>query len=80
MLMIVEAGSEMALFYYYPTFDICYVSVILKVGSEPVISFFNKGEFFLRNLPYSFFVVYVINGISFQLVLLARYHIVSVQI
>jgi hypothetical protein len=42
------------------TFDTCYVSNILTVGLEPVISFF-KGEFFLVSLPYSFFMVYVMN-------------------
>jgi hypothetical protein len=33
------AGLEMALPFYCPTFDTCYVSKILTVGSEPVISF-----------------------------------------
>ena len=39
MLMIVEAGSEMALFYYYPTFDICYISGIGKAILKVVISY-----------------------------------------
>jgi hypothetical protein len=32
-------GSEMALPFYYPTFDICYISAISKVGPEVVISY-----------------------------------------
>jgi len=30
--------------------------------------FFNKGESILRSLPYSFFMVYVMNEIQFQVV------------
>jgi len=32
----------------------CYVSVILTVASEPVISFLNKGKSFSQGLPFSF--------------------------
>jgi len=32
--------------------DICYVSKILTVSSEPVISFFNKGKSFFGDLPF----------------------------
>ena len=32
--------------------DNCYVSNILTVGSEPVISFFNKGKSFFGELPF----------------------------
>jgi hypothetical protein len=45
----------MALLFYYPTFDYCYVSNILTVGSEPVISFFNKGKSFFGDLPFLHF-------------------------
>jgi len=62
MPFVNRQGQRMALPIYYPNFDICsYVSNILTVGSEPVISFFNKGELFLVSLPYSFFIVYVMN-------------------
>jgi hypothetical protein len=40
--MIVEAGSEMALFYYYPTFDICYVYATGKAILKVVISYFEN--------------------------------------
>jgi hypothetical protein len=33
------------------TLNICYVSNILTVGSEPVISFFNEGKSSLLGLP-----------------------------
>jgi hypothetical protein len=32
--------------------DTCNVSNTLTVGSEPVISFFNKGKFFFGDLPF----------------------------
>ena len=37
-----------------PIADICYVSVVLKVDSEPVISFFNKDKLF-EGLPFLIF-------------------------
>ena len=40
--------------FFYPTFDTCYVSVVLKVDSEPVISFFNKDKLF-EGLPFLIF-------------------------
>jgi hypothetical protein len=43
--------------------DICNVSNILTVGSEPVISFFKRGKFISLGLPFCFFMnftVYVI--------------------
>jgi len=48
MLMLAEAGSATGLLLYYPGFDFCYVSNILTVGSEPVISFFNRANPFHR--------------------------------
>ena len=56
MLMIVEAGSEMALFYYYPTFDICYISAISATVQLVVISFLNKGKSFIGVCPFCNFV------------------------
>jgi len=46
-----------------PPADTCYISKILKVSSEPVISFFNKGKSFFRDLPFCNFVrnrIYVV--------------------
>jgi hypothetical protein len=43
------------------TFDICYVSVILKVGSERVISFFNRANLFLRVCPFLVLLIHVMN-------------------
>jgi len=37
-----------------------------------VISFFNKGKSISQGLPFSFFMVYVMNEIQFQVVLMAR--------
>ena len=56
--------------------DICYVSVILKVDSEPVISFFNKGKSFFGDLLFCNFVrntIYVIEVEMLEPVVLARY-------
>jgi hypothetical protein len=35
--------------------DTCYVSVVLKVDSEPVISFFNEGKSISPGLPFLHF-------------------------
>jgi hypothetical protein len=39
-----------------PIADICYVSKILTVGSEPVISFFKKGKPISLGLPFFAFL------------------------
>ena len=39
----------------FPTLDFCYVSNILTVDSEPVISFFNKGQLISLSLPFLHF-------------------------
>ncbi len=41
--------------YRTPIAYICYVSKILTVGSEPVISFFNKGKLISLGLPFLHF-------------------------
>jgi len=47
----------MALNHQHKTCDFCYISNILTVGSEPVISFFNKGDFFTE---FALFIFYSI--------------------
>jgi hypothetical protein len=66
----------MALLFYYPTFDYCYVSVILTVGSEPVISFLNRADPFHRVCLFCNFVrnkIYVMEIEMLELVVLASY-------
>jgi hypothetical protein len=67
----------MALLFYWCPADNCYVSKILTVSSEPVISFFNKGKLILLGLPFCIFVTNTIYVISMNLILvvvLARKH------
>jgi hypothetical protein len=57
--------------------DTCYVSNILTVGSEPVISFLNRADPFHRVCLFCIFVtntIYVLEVEVLQLVLLARNH------
>jgi hypothetical protein len=57
------------------TTDFCYVSVVLKVSSEPVISFLNRADPFSRVCLYCISVtntIYVIEVEMLELVLLAR--------
>ena len=66
----------MSLSFYNPIFDICYVSKILTVGSELVISFFKKGKLISLGLPFCNFVrntIYVLGIEIIGLVVLARY-------
>jgi hypothetical protein len=50
-----KAGSGMALPFYSPTFDTCYLYGIPKAGSELVISFSNKGKPISPGLSFSIF-------------------------
>ena len=71
------AGSAMALLFNCLTFDICYVSNILTVGSEVVISFLNRADPFHRVCFFCNFVrntIYVLNEPRFQVVLMASKH------
>ena len=57
--------------------DICYVSNILTVGSELVISFFNKGKLISLGLPFCIFVgnkIYVMEIEMLKPVVLASKH------
>ncbi len=45
-------GQKWPCFLIFSGCDHCYVSKILIVGSEPVISFFNKGKSFFGDLPF----------------------------
>ena len=60
MLMIVEAGSPMALLFYYPTFEYLLCIPYFNASSEPVISFFNGANPFHR---VCFFCIFVRNRI-----------------
>ena len=82
MLMLAEAGSATGLLLYYPGFDFCYVSNILTVGSEPVISFFNKGKLISLGLPFCIFVtntIYVLNETRFLVVRIAIYELFMIS-
>ena len=57
--------------------DICYVSKILTVGSEPVISFLNRANSFSGICPFCIFVtntIYAMEIDMLKLVVLARNH------
>jgi hypothetical protein len=59
------------------TLNICYESVVLKVDSEPVISFFNRADPFSGFCLFCNFVtntIYVIKIEMFEPVSMARYH------
>ena len=58
LFMMVLVGPDLSLT------DSCYVSNILTVGSEPVISFFNKGKSIFWDLPFCFLVDFTIYVIS----------------
>jgi len=65
------------LFLCYVITYICYVSVVLKVDTEPVISFFNRGRSFFGGLPFCISVrntIYVMEIEMLGLVVLARKH------
>jgi hypothetical protein len=47
-----KAGLNGSAFSIHASCEICYVSKILTVGSEPVISFFKKGKSFFGDLPF----------------------------
>jgi hypothetical protein len=51
-----KAGSFTLPFSMSRTCAFCYVSKILTVGSEPVISFFNKGKSISQGLPFFAFL------------------------
>ena len=60
-----------------PITDTCYVSNILTVGSEPVISFFNEGKFFFWICLFCIFVrnkIYVLEVEMLEPVFMARKH------
>ena len=62
--------------------DICYVSKILTVGSEPVISFSNKGKSISSGLPFCIFVtnkIYVLNETRFLVVRIAIYELFMIS-